>query len=66
MVLVTFIVEMGLYGELAHLGEHLICIQEVIGSSPIFSTHTILLYNIGCSADLEGGTASHHTLSQIE
>ena len=26
------------YGGLAQLGEHLICIQKVIGSNPIFST----------------------------
>ena len=26
------------YGELAHLGEHLPCKQEVTGSSPVFST----------------------------
>jgi hypothetical protein len=28
-------------GELAHLGERLLCKQEVIGSSPIFSTKYI-------------------------
>ena len=26
------------YGELAQLGERLICIQEVSGSTPLFST----------------------------
>ena len=32
------IIRTNLYGGLAQLGEHLICIQKVIGSNPIFST----------------------------
>ncbi len=30
-------VHLGPYGELAQLGEHLLCKQEVIGSIPLFS-----------------------------
>ena len=32
-----------IYGGLAHLGEHLPCMQKVIGSSPISSTNSFNL-----------------------
>ncbi len=32
-----------LYGELAQLGEHLLCKQEVIGSNPLFSIGSYLI-----------------------
>ena len=37
----VFLVSQG-YGGLAHLGERLICIQEVAGSSPVSSTKQLI------------------------
>ena len=34
--------EFGWFGGLAHLGERLICIQEVAGSSPVSSTKQLI------------------------
>ena len=45
------------YGELAQLGERLVCIQEVAGSSPVFSTNTesITLFDLdGIARGLRG------------
>ena len=40
-------------GELAQLGERLICIQEVSGSNPLFSTKHKYKYMSGCSSVVE-------------
>ncbi len=33
-----------IYGAVAHLGEHLICTQKVVGSTPIGSTNVVIMH----------------------